>query len=165
MPAIDERLWKKKFDGYIYEGTLEEDASYRLGLSCLDTIAQKTHQLSFHELAIEQREPLLLALREDNGGPFWLGGDRLPGNHFWSLLIQDAVGAYYAHPKAWDEIGFGGPAYPRGYMRAVDGLPEPWEKDEARYEWIAPEESISDSFKENKKLYSGSGQHGQAGSH
>jgi hypothetical protein len=21
----------------------------------------------------------------------------------------------YAHPYAWDEIGFGGPAYPRGY--------------------------------------------------
>jgi hypothetical protein len=44
------------------------------------------------------------------------------------LLIEDCVTAYYSHPWAWDEIGFGGPAYPRGYMRIENGLPEPWEK-------------------------------------
>ena len=54
---------------------------------------------------------------------------------FWLLLVQDVVGAYYAHPYAWDEIGFGGPAYPRGYMRLENGEPEPWEVDERRYEW------------------------------
>ena len=26
-------------------------------------------------------------------------------------------GAYYSHPEAWSEIGFGGPASPRGYVR------------------------------------------------
>ena len=25
--------------------------------------------------------------------------------------------AFYSHPWAWNEIGFGGPAYPQGYMR------------------------------------------------
>ena len=42
---------------------------------------------------------------------------------FWLLLVQDVVGAYYAHPYAWDEIGFGGPAYPRGYMRLENSEP------------------------------------------
>jgi hypothetical protein len=40
--------------------------------------------------------------------------------------------AFYAHPWAWNEIGFGGPAYPRGYKNIdLNGL-EPWEAREAR---------------------------------
>jgi hypothetical protein len=27
------------------------------------------------------------------------------------------LSAFYSHPWAWNEIGFGGPAYPRGFMR------------------------------------------------
>jgi hypothetical protein len=64
---------------------------------------------------------------------------------FWLMLVSDCAAAYYAHPWAWDEIGFGGPAYPRGYMRLRDGQPEPWEKRERRYEWEAPPESLSDT--------------------
>ena len=41
--------------------------------------------------------------------------------------MQDALEGYYAHPWAWDEIGFGGPAYPRAYTRLERGEPEPWE--------------------------------------
>ena len=29
--------------------------------------------------------------------------------------MRYACTAFYAHPWAWNEIGFGGPAYPRGY--------------------------------------------------
>ena len=39
--------------------------------------------------------------------------------------------AFYAHPWAWNEIGFGGPAYPRGYMRLGEG-PAGADPDEAR---------------------------------
>ena len=41
--------------------------------------------------------------------------------------MRYACGAFYSHPWAWNEIGFGGPAYPRGYKHlALDGR-EPWE--------------------------------------
>ncbi len=60
------------------------------------------------------------------------------------MLVTDVVAVYYAHPWAWDEIGFGGPAYPRGYMRLEEGEPEPWEVEEQRYDWQAPADSISD---------------------
>ena len=62
------------------------------------------------------------------------------------LLLQDCVNVYYSHPWAWDEIGFGGPAYPRAYMRLERGEPEPWEKDEKRYEWSAPGSALSERF-------------------
>ncbi len=70
----------------------------------------------------------------------------MPVERFWMLLVQDCVEAYYSHPFAWDEIGFGGPAYPRGYMRLERGEAEPWEVEEQRYEWTAPETSVSDRF-------------------
>ena len=35
--------------------------------------------------------------------------------HVWSLWTRYACTAFYSHPWAWNEIGFAGPAYPRGY--------------------------------------------------
>ena len=32
-------------------------------------------------------------------------------------VLHDIVGAYYAHPTAWSEIGWAGPASPRGFVR------------------------------------------------
>jgi len=54
----------------------------------------------------------------------------------WSVVMRYVVQAFYAHPWAWNEIGFGGPAYPRGY--AAFGSPhlgeeEPWEARESAH--------------------------------
>ncbi len=35
----------------------------------------------------------------------------------WSVVMRAVLSAFYSHPWAWNEIGFGGPAYPRGYAR------------------------------------------------
>jgi hypothetical protein len=67
----------------------------------------------------------------------------MPVKRFWMMLMADCLEAYYSHPYAWDEIGFGGPAYPRAYMRLENGQPEAWEVDEARYPWAAPPWSAS----------------------
>ena len=88
----------------------------------------------------------------------------MPIHRFWALLMEDCVTAYYAHPWSWDEVGFGGPAYPRGYMRLENGLPEPWEKDEQRYEWNAPADSVSVLDKEGAPPAHAS-THGHGGSH
>ena len=52
----------------------------------------------------------------------------------FKVLMRYVAQAFYAHPWAWSEIGFGGPAYPRGY--AAFGNPqfgerEHWEGEEA----------------------------------
>jgi hypothetical protein len=39
---------------------------------------------------------------------------------------------YYAHPAAWAEIGFNGPASPRGHIRIWLGGRDPWEAKEER---------------------------------
>jgi hypothetical protein len=45
--------------------------------------------------------------------------------------MRDLLTVFYAHPWSWNEIGFGGPAYPRGYARLGVGLSEEWEGEEA----------------------------------
>ena len=45
--------------------------------------------------------------------------------------MRGVLGAFYCHPWAWNEIGYGGPAYPRGYMRLGEGQREPHQAAEA----------------------------------
>ena len=45
--------------------------------------------------------------------------------------MRSVLAAFYSHPWAWNEIGFGGPAYPRGYARLGVGMCEAWEGAEA----------------------------------
>jgi hypothetical protein len=47
-------------------------------------------------------------------------------------VLHDICGAYYSHPHAWSEIGFGGPANPRGYVRIYFDRRDPWEATEAK---------------------------------
>jgi hypothetical protein len=86
-------------------------------------------------------------------------------HRFWMLLVQDCAGAYYSHPWAWDEIGFGGPAYPRAYTRLERGEPEPWECEEKRYRWKAPDNSISAAYEYIAGLAEHLGSPGQGGTH
>ncbi|MFE7355195.1 gluconate 2-dehydrogenase subunit 3 family protein [Streptomyces sp. NPDC057543] len=78
---------------------------------------------AFAALTREDQARLVQAVQ--NLGPeAWYG---MPAGHVWSLWTRYACTAFYAHPWAWNEIGFGGPAYPRGYLRLGIDRREPWE--------------------------------------
>ena len=49
----------------------------------------------------------------------------------WSLWTRYACTAFYSHPWAWNEIGFPGPAYPRGYLNPGVDAREHWEVTDA----------------------------------
>jgi hypothetical protein len=55
----------------------------------------------------------------------------MPPEKAWSVVMRAVLGAFYSHPWAWNEIGFGGPAYPQGYARMGVGQSEGWEGEEA----------------------------------
>ena len=42
---------------------------------------------------------------------------QLSVTHAFGLVMRVVLACFYSHPWAWNEIGFGGPAYPRGYSR------------------------------------------------
>jgi Gluconate 2-dehydrogenase subunit 3 len=144
LPRIDERLHLNRLDGFRYEDMPSDQEAYRLAIAAIEAMAQELHQESFHLLPLLQQEIILQSLhdkkplaRED----LW---QTMNVERFWTMLVTDCCAAYYAHPYAWDEIGFGGPAYPRGYMRLEEGEAEPWEKEERRYGWLAPIGTLTD---------------------
>ena len=118
--------------------------AYLLGLQAIDDMAQQRFKIPFVELSTFPQELILKSLHDGKPDPDVAIWKRMPVRRFWTLVVEDCVTAYYSHPWAWDEIGFGGPAYPRAYMRLENGLPEPWEVDEVRYVWSAPPDSISE---------------------
>ena len=140
---IDERLFSGRIDGYRYEDMPPDGEAHRLGLRAIDAIADHLHGAPFVMLGPREQDEALRTLHDCDppaDADIWR---RMPVARYWSLLVQDAVDAYYAHPYAWDEIGFGGPAYPRGYMRLEGGQPEPWEVPERRYAWAPPSTALS----------------------
>lgn len=146
VPAIDEKLYEDTTDGYRFEDMPEQRQAFRLGLAGIERIAQECYGASFLELRVRAQDAILKSLHD--GKPLaaheiW---DHMPAHRFFMELLQNCVEAYYSHPFAWDEIGFGGPAYPRAYMRLERGEPEPWEVQEVRYEWEPPESAASGGF-------------------
>ena len=164
LPMIDERLHKNALNGFRYEDMPPDQEAYRLGMQAIDEMARSRFGQMFVELTVHRQELILKSLHDGKPDPEHPVWQRMPVHRFWALLMEDCVTAYYAHPWSWDEIGFGGPAYPRGYMRLENGLREPWEKDEVRYGWSAPADSLS-ALDEQTAPPEHSSRQGHGGSH
>jgi hypothetical protein len=121
---IDARLAEGETDGYRYEDMPHDGDAWRASLHALDDDASQAHGLRFVELARGDQLDLLESVRT---AASWYG---LPGARLWSLWMRYACAAFYSHPWAWNEIGFGGPAYPRGYKALGLDHRENWERPE-----------------------------------
>jgi len=107
-------------------GVPDKKTLYRQGIKCLDDTSNASYQAEFLALARERQIDVLTKLESDHDTQIgeW---EQLTPKTFFKKLLRDAVDAYYSHPLIWSEIGYGGPAYPRGYVRVEKGLVDPWE--------------------------------------
>ena len=103
---VDEKLHRAEGDGYQYFDMPDDTETFRIVARGLDGISE------LHE---EERNDLVRRFSEGklHGEPW----TRVNVSRAWSIVTRYALEAFYAHPWAWNEIGFGGPAYPRGYAR------------------------------------------------
>ena len=125
---IDARLAEKETDGWHYEDMPEDGTSWRLSLAALDADALSRYDRGLADSSADDQAKLVQAV-QDLGSDDWHG---LNAGHVWSLWTRYACTAFYAHPEAWNEIGFPGPAYPRGYKNAGVGKREPFEVADRR---------------------------------
>ncbi|KQP80272.1 gluconate 2-dehydrogenase subunit 3 family protein [Methylobacterium sp. Leaf117] len=127
---VDHKLASGEHDGYRYAGLPEQGEAWRCGLKALDAEAQKAFGAPFSDLGAWAQDGLLKACEKGGlTGPAW---DGMPSDLFFKKrIIPDLVRAYYAHPTAWSEIGWGGPASPRGYVRMGFDRRDPWEAAES----------------------------------
>ena len=128
---VDRKMMDDRRDGYRDARLPPLREAWSRGLAALDVEATQAYVRPFHLLPSELQDVLIGAMqRGELRNPAW--GD-MPCELFFSARVgQDIVRAYYAHPNAWSEIGFGGPASPRGYVRLDFNTRDPWEASENR---------------------------------
>lgn len=147
VPFLDKKLYENTLNGYRYEKMPPQQETYRLFIKGIQAIAHHLYNKPYEDLRADQQDYILQTLHDEMppaGEEYW---SQMMLLRVWQTLVNDTAHVYYAHPYAWDEIGFGGPAYPRGYMRLHHGEPEPWEVKERRYEWDAPPLALSDQYR------------------
>jgi hypothetical protein len=119
---VDQRLARRQGDGYRYSDMPEDPEAWRGSIAALDADAAGRYGRPFHALERERQLRLVDDVRTAKGS--W---HRLPAIRVFSLWMRYACSAFYSHPWAWNEMGFGGPAYPRGYKNLGFDRREPWE--------------------------------------
>lgn len=128
---LDAKLFENSGDGYRNAALPPLREAWQRGLTALDAESQQAYEMSFADLSQLQQHKLLTRMQQgDLRHDAWQGMP--PALFFSDRLLHDLYGAYYSHPSSWSEIGFGGPANPRGYVRLVGDRRDPWEAVEAR---------------------------------
>ncbi len=126
---VDDKMFGHKIDGYRAAPLLPQGEAWQAALAALDAVSQERHGRLFHELEAPAQDALLAAMQKGElSGPLWRGMP--PEMFFAKRVLHDVTSAYYAHPTAWSEMGFGGPAAPRGYVRLDADQHDPWEAAE-----------------------------------
>ncbi len=125
LNMIDAKIFSGKREGYRYADMPDDAVTWRRVAEGLDAAARQHGVSDFHTASGEVQDQVIQAFADGKlHGQVW---DELPCSHAWSVVMRDILSAFYSHPWAWNEIGFGGPAYPRGYARMGVGQREAWE--------------------------------------
>jgi hypothetical protein len=107
-PAVDQRLFEGRADGWRYDALPPDREAYRLGLGGIQEIAQALFQADFTVLAGEQQDAVIKALAAGNPpGATWA---TLNAGRFFEEMLAELTEAYYSHPLAQEEIGYVGMA-------------------------------------------------------
>jgi Gluconate 2-dehydrogenase subunit 3 len=134
LAYVDEKLWEGQLDGYQYFDMPDDREAWRRVARGLDDEARAQGVESFALLDDHAQNALCHGFSHGElYGGVWA---TLNVSRAFALVMRHICEAFYAHPWAWNEIGFGGPAYPRGYSRfgsphLRDAETEAWEAKEA----------------------------------
>ena len=124
-PWIDAELFEGRDEGWRSEDMPPAQAAWRKGLALLAEEAPAQYGRPFE--ALDEATQLAFLKRWQAGevdAARWAGFD---AKSVFADVLKTVVGVYYAYPQAWSEMGFGGPASPRGYVRLGLDEHDPWE--------------------------------------
>lgn len=127
---LDATLHANQTQGFRIDPLPYDRPAWKQGLAALNASAESITGAAFHLLDAAGQDALLT--RAQNGDMHHPAWDPMSAELFFSKrILVDIPAMYYAHPTAWNEIGFGGPASPRGYVRMELNRRDPWEAIEA----------------------------------
>ncbi|NNC12136.1 gluconate 2-dehydrogenase subunit 3 family protein [Planctomonas sp. JC2975] len=125
---VDARLAENQTDGWHFDTMPPDREAWPATLGALNEDAHARFGHDFAACPDEDQCELLEAVRTW-GDDRWHG---LPPAQVWGLWTRYAATAFYSHPAVWNEIGFPGPAYPRGYKALGVDKREPFEVKDVR---------------------------------
>jgi gluconate 2-dehydrogenase subunit 3-like protein len=132
LSYVDEKLASGRGDGWQYFDLPGDGEVWRRVARGLDAEARRQSFDSFAAAPLEAQTGVVHRFSKGQlHGGVW---DTLNVARAFSVVMRYVAQAFYSHPWAWNEIGFGGPAYPRGYSAFGSphlGEREPWEAEEA----------------------------------
>ena len=127
---VDAKMFEGRLDGFQYADMPDDRDVWRLTAQGLDEAA-RGHSMDSYAAAPRDVQQMICGAFADGklDGGVW---ERMPVAKAWKVVTRAILMSFYAHPWAWNEIGYGGPAYPRGYAAIGPGGKEHWERNEAR---------------------------------
>ena len=132
LAYVDEKLAQGKRDGWQYFDLPDDGETWRRVARGLDEEATSQSYDSFAAAPPDVQAGIVHRFSQARlHGGIW---DTLNVSRAFSVVMRYVAQAFYSHPWAWNEIGFGGPAYPRGYGAFGNpdlGERERWEAEEA----------------------------------
>ena len=132
LAYVDEKLHENTGAGYQYFDMPSDQEIWRTVARGLDAEAQALGRASF--AALTEHEQNEVCHRFANAQLYGGAWATFNVSRAFKVVVRDICEAFYAHPWSWNEIGFGGPAYPRGYAAFGNpqlGEEEHWEAKEA----------------------------------
>lgn len=131
VALLDAKLLADHGDGFRDADLPYMREAWRRGLAAIDAEAKARHDgRGFAQLSNQDQDRLLTAMQAGGvSGEHWVGFSAQM--FFKRRVLVDVPPLYYSLPKAWNELGFGGPASPRGYVRLDGDRRDPWEAAEA----------------------------------
>jgi hypothetical protein len=127
VEMVDEKMYENRLDGFRFHDMPPDPQTWKMVALKLDEEAAREGgdpQEGFAGIDSETQCQIVESFSK--GDLDW--GDGLPVEKAWSVVMRAVLSAFYSHPWAWNEIGFGGPAYPRGFTRLGEGQREHWER-------------------------------------
>jgi hypothetical protein len=128
-PFLDQMLFDDDTDGFRKDGMPWDQEVWRQAVVGIDETSRTRHGQRFIELDATRQDDVLSAVQSGQAeGAVW---EQLSSAAVFAKVLQEVASVYYAHPSAWAEIGWPGPASRRGYMRTGYGQLDPWQPGES----------------------------------
>jgi hypothetical protein len=133
-PWIDAAIAGGRSSGTRYDGMPDTPTAWRRGLAALDAEARQRHGQPFHRVPAQAQDAILrdVGKGQVKATAAWEGLE--PRTFLRKVALKQIVEIYYAHPRGQSEIGYGGPASPRGYLRLGAGRIDEWEAPEGQWD-------------------------------
>ncbi|MED4017552.1 gluconate 2-dehydrogenase subunit 3 family protein [Sutcliffiella cohnii] len=125
LALLDQRMRENKINGYVKGTTLQKVDVIRTGLRYVATECYTQFHHPFSTLEKKLQISYVGQLVENIGSSeVWI---KITPKLFFTTFTYEILKIIYADPSVWSDIGFGGPAFPRGYYTFGFDQFDPWE--------------------------------------